>query len=521
MNKKDITIWDYFLTIKNKIPQTYLYTFVTSVITFFVVHFYIFSDKFYNNDDGIYNVGGAGITSGRWFLHFVCGFSSNWCAPWLTGLFCAVYLGVGICFVVGIYKLKNKFSIFLVVLSMISFPVIADQNRYLFTVDAYMFALMLVCAGVFVTVKYKYGFIIGAALYAMSLGIYQAYFCFAVPLLMLMIILRLLKKEIPLKDTVRFGMKAVISLLAGLVTYKIILDALLKFYGAKLSDYMGINGMLDFTIKDIILRIGKAYVYFGGFYLQKVYNFYGENNISKWWLILFVCLTLLMMYLTFERKRDFTRIIFLEIVCLLLPLGCGIIMVMSEEVHGLMIYGFVFPLVIGVVLCDVLKINIENNIKKYFTSVVSFIIILCIISINYNNVIAVNAAYEKLETTHEVAYAFVTKLSARIEMTEGYDQELPVLIVGEIPKDRRPIIQDATVQDLLDEIYHIPNVENALSGEKTKQILQFYLGITYLEPSEEQTEFLINSDTVKAMPLYPAKDSILVKDDVIIVKFGE
>lgn len=508
-----------------RIPCYYLFAFRVSIICFFIVHFYAFSDKYYNNDDAIFSHGGTGLRAGRWFLPFVCDLSTEWSAPWLIGIFSAVYMSIAVSFVVGIYKVKNKLSIVLVALSMISFPVIANQVRYLHVIDAYMFSLMLICAGVFYTKKYKYGFIGGAVVFAFSLGIYQAFFCFAVPLFMLAIVVDLVDIEMPVRKICISGIKFCGAILGGLFLYKVILDFLLRIKNVELSTNMGIDGMFKFSLTDVLYRVRDAYYYFYDFYMQREYNFYEGNMIPIWGTMFFVLLCLVI-YLVASKKlyQEWFRLLLICILIILFPLGINFIRIMSESVHGLMIYGFCFPMIIGSVAFDRLNVDVDRFASKCVRFLSSFGVLFCCVVLIFNNICTTNVAYFKLDIARGANYAFVVKLSDRIELLDGYDVSKPVLLIGQIDENAIPIIQDLNVSQKLTSTYLLesfPGVERLLTHRSIRSFSSFYLGKQYTAPTQEQSDILLQDARVLAMPNYPARDAIQIIDDVIVVKFSD
>ena len=66
---------------------------------------------------------------------------------------------------------------------------------YSFTVDAYMLAVLLSALAVYLTRKYRFGFLAGALLLGISIGIYQAYFSYVIVLFLLLFIMDLIDNE--------------------------------------------------------------------------------------------------------------------------------------------------------------------------------------------------------------------------------------------------------------------------------------------------------------------------------------
>ncbi|MBO4292715.1 MAG: glucosyltransferase domain-containing protein, partial [Lachnospiraceae bacterium] len=139
------------------------------------------------------------ITSGRWFLMVACGFSSYFTVPWVIGLIGMFFLGIASAVLTELLELKSTIVIVLSGGMLVAFPALASTFAYVFTLDGYMLALLLMTAAVLLTKKYRTGWIGGAICLAFSMGIYQAYLPFAI-LLCMYEILMLLADDMWKKD---------------------------------------------------------------------------------------------------------------------------------------------------------------------------------------------------------------------------------------------------------------------------------------------------------------------------------
>ena len=83
------------------------------------------------------------ITSGRWFLTVACGFSSYYTIPWLIGLLGLFFLGLAAAALTELLEMERSWAIVLCSGLLAAFPAMASTFAYVFTLDGYMFALVL------------------------------------------------------------------------------------------------------------------------------------------------------------------------------------------------------------------------------------------------------------------------------------------------------------------------------------------------------------------------------------------
>ena len=191
MNEKGDTL----KILNDKIPFTIKVCFLTGIISGLIMHAYMLTNKLPNWDD-INNIGSyaVGTEFGRWFLKYVHLLDGKWSVPWLSGIFAIVLISAAACFVLSALGLKSITSAVLVPLMMLSFPSMCSLFTFLFTADCYAVGILLSCAGVWFIRKYKYGFLPGIVCLVLCMGIYQAYLCLALGILVTGLFLDMLRK---------------------------------------------------------------------------------------------------------------------------------------------------------------------------------------------------------------------------------------------------------------------------------------------------------------------------------------
>ncbi|MBP5280919.1 MAG: glucosyltransferase domain-containing protein, partial [Lachnospiraceae bacterium] len=108
------------------------------------------------------------ITSGRWFLTVACGFSSYFTVPWVIGLIGLFFLGLASVVLTELLEIRNVGGAVVLSGMLVAFPALASTFAYVFTLDGYMMALFLAVTAVYLTKKYRLGFLYGAICLAFS-----------------------------------------------------------------------------------------------------------------------------------------------------------------------------------------------------------------------------------------------------------------------------------------------------------------------------------------------------------------
>lgn len=506
-----------------RIPSILVFSFIASFIIIFLIHGYCFTNYLTNYDNALISNGAGGIienggavTSGRFLLTSINAISSRYTMPWINGLLSSVYFSLTICILVSLFEIRHRSIVVLMAALMASFPSSASTFSFMYTADAYFFAMMISALAALVTRKYRFGFIPGALLAASALGIYQAYFPFTAALLVFSLLFTYLRESRSVKAMVFECMKAFVSLAAGLVLYKVLLDAALELSGKQLSSYIGIDQMWYISPWDLAQRLSDAYRY--SFLVYKANPFF-HDAVHILYLIELAALSVLAI-IHIIRKRIYAEPVRLFIIILLIavsPLACSLIFVMSQSVHSVMIYGAAVPLAVGAAALD--RVKTDHGRSKAAALGLSALLLFSLVGICFYNTILVNKAYLKLDMVYESAYAFCTKLTARMEMTENYEVGMPVVLVGSLSEENRPPLNPE-----MDELNQMAGITTELKILRTNIIsgfCRYYIGDQIAEATEEQHLAVLENPEVETMPIYPYSGSIRIIDGVMVVKLGE
>jgi hypothetical protein len=395
----------------------------------------------------------------------------------------------------------------------VSFPVLASNFAYVFTMDGYMIGLLLAVLAVLAVKKTSWGFVWGGICLAASLGIYQAY----LPVTMLLALYGILTGAFGLgkqpvgKRMVRAFLRYVSMGVIGLVLYYVILQVLLWIQGKELASYQGINGNREaqYRIVDNIRHIYTDFFKFSLF--DKILV---PNVIAA---IVMLCLLGMAGYVLIRQivvKKWWKHPAFYGMmvsVMLLLPICANAILIISPEVsyHNMMRYQWVLLPILLFAFGERYGYGRLQSISKGILPVAAGILIFCYGVVD-------NIAYSNLEKRYEKTYAYCLRLLDRMEQTEGYYQGMPVAIVGVVGDDNYPLT-DIT-GEVTEGMVGISGDSLLYKEENYRDFFQYYLGATVNFLPNTAMEEIYYSDAYREMSSFPGEDSVKVVDGVMYVK---
>ena len=497
----------------------YKLTIYSGIIFTFITHFYHFTKRLANEDDLSYLLfGDNAITSGRWNSGTL--FTTTLMSPAVKFLFVIIVITLCSLLICDIFKIKSKTNKVLIPLILSTFPTLALSFSYLFMVEVYMVSLLLAVFAVWVTIKFKYGFILGSLSIAFSLGSYQAYISFAVALVIIYIIKEIINKR-DSKELLKIILKLFLMGILGIAFYFLILNILLKIDNLVLSDYKGANSMGIPPISNWPTQLFRTYKHFIGYFLG--FSYYRIPVFEKIIRVLMLIFSFILLGIKIFKERIYSNklnFIILIICVIAIPLTFNIVdfFAYKTELSSLQIYYFVCLYVLCIIIIDNIK---KNKVLKYS-------VIMLLIIISYVNFIDVNRHYIKLETIYNYTINLNNRLLTRIENTEGYSSDTPIMFVGtEGSKFNK-------------ELYHFPNVNDKLTYDQTLwggkyigyadlysyendkkifKMINHQFGIELIRASDEEREKVLKTKEYKKMGTYPNEDSIKIINDILVVNF--
>ena len=144
----------------------------------------------------------------------------------------------------------------------------------------------------------------------------------------------------------------------------------------------------------------------------------------------------------------------------------------------------------------------------------------CIVSIFvmiFNFFLMTNIAYYNMNEKYEKSYSLCLRIVDRIEQMEEYRTWVKVAFIGGWPDSNKYPTTETTLKDLKG--YYASRSDYVL--DKTESYVSFikhYLNVSLLEASSEEEYALSQNETVQNMDTFPAKNSIQMVNDVLVIK---
>ncbi|MDR0813541.1 MAG: glucosyltransferase domain-containing protein [Oscillospiraceae bacterium] len=498
------------------------YAFLSCLIAGFLAHIFAFTNII-PNADGLSRVFDTQqmTVSGRWFLHYISAITGYTQMPSSIGLVSLIFLGVSAALAVDLLGIKSRISAALAGVLLAIFPCIGYTFLYMFTAGAYCAAIFLAVLSVWLTRRYKLGWIFGAVALAFSMGIYQVFVTVAISLSLLLILRQTLDRTATLGEALRLGIKSVAQLIIGVGLYYAVLLVFLKVKNLTLLSYLGMDDVTSgYPIKSLPGLIRAAYGQVSDFFFSPgaADGFATTPFAAINWILLASGLALLVLAL--RKKgifRDAWRIVLAAVALLLLPLGANFGQIISpySVPTPMMKYAFVSLYLAVVVSAESARGSIPAiRLRRVGTAVLSFCFAaLLVFFLNTNNLL-----YTASAQAHRAAESYLTRLYARVESCEGYAPGMEVVIIGAIPEG-----QLSAQIESYDRVghYSVPISSVAPLNKHIYYYLKDWLNIPVNEPDEATMISVAASAEFSAMPLYPQAGSVAVIDGRVVVKLRE
>lgn len=484
---------------------------------FAVLSYLYFVTHDLNNYDTIGNLiwgYGAGVSSGRWFLQLLGDsmhvLELDYTIPFFNVLIALTFVYFAACFVIHILHIENSVLCFGIGAITASFPTIAASMFFPHTVHYYFFGLFLGVAGVYLAQQNRWYCIFSVVLFALSLGIYQAYYPFIAVMFVLALIQKTLDLEVDWKYVIRDAFIYLLFLILGYLLYRVLNQYFLSVYETVLNDYQGISSMGQLNLRDLPHLIKETYKnYF--FLYQMDYCSISATHVIRFCIAIIFALVFLFVVLDW-KKRTFLKNIELCVLLCILPVASNsiIIMVPNGDIYTLM--------VLGLIALFYLPILMAQNLKTSIKSQLALILLTCIITLlaSTNYAYQSNGNYRSLYYQNRMTENYYSILFSRIKSCEGYQEDMEIVLLGSN-------IDDSSFSDSWHKYVfryggkdsHVMNTINAYSRA---DFMRRYFGYTVRDATEsenrEYAPYFIENET------YPNSGSIKIIDNIVLVNCG-
>ncbi len=530
---------------RKKVKIEWKVAFVATVIFGFLVHSFRFTNSLLNHD-ALYNYYASQnmVGSGRWFLAAACGFSSFFDLPWVNGVLSVLFIAFTAAVIADIFKMKNPVLIIISSGLLVTFPAVTETFSFGFTADGYMLAMLFAALSVRLTMLGKnkaLPCILSAVLICLTCAIYQAYVSFALVLAIAYFMTELLENKYSAKEYVKWiGLQAAVYG-AGMIGYVIIWKICMAVQNFEATTYLGMDDLGNVGAENIIAAVSCT--------VKSTIFFFLEGNIFKHGLtmwsglnILFLISAAVVIVMAVIKSKLYKR----------LPQMLLFILLTAAIPFSVYIWYFVtsssysYSVRMEQSMC-VLYILAAVLFERWMNSRWSTLLGMLLAVIIFNNSVTANVYYNQMEKSNKQSYAAAIEISARIHaMDDGTIQK--VAIGGALPFWAE---EDYHNPEQLGTLGLLKNVDKNVLRNQTCTALylanEIGFSLSYYEnndmeipPAEknpyepvpdnwefrfpmvtaEELEQLKQTESYQKMPCWPARDSVQVIDDTIVVKLS-
>lgn len=525
-----------------KISKEARLAFLSGMDIGFIVHLFVFSNLLINHDGAVsLSTGNDHITSGRWSLGFFSQFSGVYEMPVVIALLTVFALACTAGLTVAVLGLRSRVCIVLTSGFLVAFPSVCCVFPYLYTADAYFFALLLNALAVYTGKRWRFGWVVSAALIAAGAGIYQSFVCFAVGLFLMDCILLLLEGE-ELRPVLFRGGKYIAAIGGGLVLYRVLLQVLLAVNNTQLSNYRNMSEAVNSGVMDYLRTLPDTYRSFLRFFWSGSY-LTAEMRLVQRVLLIFAAACGVFLLIRRKIYRQQGRLALVLVGAGLVPAALNLICVIAAgqtKINLLMQYAFVlvFVFILRVIEMTALELAamwpqaqpVPHKGKKKqdrtgtprpkqgFASLrklpVAAGLVLCFVLL-WNDFCLTNASYLRLDMVYENSFALANRIMARVEEMDEYGPDTPVVLAGTALGSYGGWVSFPELEDF-------PGQRTTLVNEYCgTPFVRSFIGSLKRNASEEQRREIMESGVLDRMPVYPAKDSIQVYNGIILVKLSD
>ena len=497
--------------IKEKISSIPIFSRIAFLATFLfglIIHMPIMTNLTVNHDSVFFSVEyKPDLTAGRWFRVLIGNIlSGKFQNPWLIGITALFMFSLCSAEIVYFFQIDEVWQAVAISGLLISFPTVAGNYSYTFATNEYPSAFFLALSGVLLVFsKKRKNRALGIVCFILSCAIYQIYIEFAILLIIMQTLLYLFFEK-DLKQVMIRAIQQLMYIAFGMVCYYIITFLISRFHRISLQKR-------TMNIQD---PIETAVVLYRTFIKNILFNkgLNGEYCANYFLLVL-----LAMTFIVGCRKLGgmpsaVWRIIIYTGVYLTTPLLLNLLcFVTGPDIHNLMEYPMVLLWIYPVLFIRVL--DTDRFVRIYERTVLAVLLFAI-----YGNIIFTSSCYYGLLLEYQNSFALANRLVSRIETTDGWDKEMPVMFVGSI--GYHETIYDETIPTLRNELKTVTGYNNGNYAYVKPKILRYfindYIGAVLKEPTEEQENSIFDSGIIDKMDTFPERGSIRIYQGTLIIK---
>lgn len=509
-----------------KIPYHIRVSFFTAAFSTFFIHLIFFTGRFANEDDRHFiRYAGWTISSGRWADKVRL--ASEYLLPIALFSMFILSLAITVCITIHLLHIRRIGSCMLLAVALPAFPCLAVGNAYLYMVDVYSIAMLFAALAVFVTRQYRFGWLSGALLLAVSLGEYQSYVAVAMTLCLMSVSIEFLLQELEKREFWKLVIRYLLMGASGITCYFIILRLLLKITGRELGTYKGIDSMGRIPLSQIPGLLTRTYQDFFNFFLGKRFIIAGNWLLAAYFCLGLLCVGLVVAIIV--RKKIYRQplaLLFLVVLLLAFPVCANIVDLIAPESRTSILNIFAFSMVLPFA-CAIAELagNFAPDTPWAHTrrALVSWGLLAVLVMINWNWFLQTNIYYSKVSSYYEHTALMCNRVFSRIERLPEFSQGADVAFVIDNNGLNYLLAKETNYSDVFissDGLWHpIVGFYQQKNAGKPAILISNILGVQVNSVSISRIEEIKKTAAYQELDVWPADGCIGIIDGDIVVNF--
>ncbi|MBR5419985.1 MAG: glucosyltransferase domain-containing protein [Lachnospiraceae bacterium] len=484
--------------------------FLTVLIAGFITHGFRLANKFLCLDSYNYleTISLSWTVSlGRYLLHYVEDFRGPRELTWLIGCLSIFYIALAAVLITKLFDLKSRVSQLLCGVLLVCNPVVTGTFAYMYTADGYFLGLFFSVLAAYCVIRIRgvKGQILGGLSMIVFLALYQAYISVTILLLMIWLLLMLLKGETKLSDLCKEAGRYMVMGIAAAAVYLAGVPIFRSYYAVgddavKLIGGTSTEGAVNHSLLE---GLKESWVEFARYFLVRwQLNFYNISNV-----LLFVLLGVLIL-IACKKGGLFkkpVRLLLIPVWILLLPpvthvfsfVSARNIYQSSPASFSLSLF-YILPLILMEQPGLKAEITEWKAVKKH---PLAFANLLLLVLISLHFVVIANRAYESMAMANERTENFLNRLQTRIEMTEGYEEGMPLAVIGNVYQLPEYVPSAPMMSGVVSNIF-------LQSQADYVHALNWHLSTSYTEYPTERHKKLVRREEFADMEPWPSEMSV-------------
>ncbi|TWO99043.1 hypothetical protein EUA78_00100 [TM7 phylum sp. oral taxon 351] len=514
-----------------KFDRVDLLILLTTFIAGLITNFYFFIGHGLSPDalsENYHHIAGPWeLQLGRFSLQFLDQFRFGFVNQLLIILLALGFMSGALMLIRRLFNLKNRLYLFLLCLIVATAPQFTETYMYLYCADSYLLAFFSATLAVYAlskitSVKHSKSWILLAILSTILVSsLYQAYLGVLLGLLIIYTIKTILEsnenslKNLPQKtkqtsseiSALKRFFQNLLIILFSIGLYYIIFRIVCRLNHLRPSSYKGANGLGIETLLALPKNIANAFTDFYNFFFadEIIIN---NNFYFRQFLYLILAAVLIFTIVQIFKRQKFSKSLLTLILILLFPIFVNIMNLIASGTRINLVTGpgIITTAVLFIYLVSKLTPSSFSHILHWITSSTLFLLAWTFLLADTYTYIVRNNQYNDFKTIAANIHQKATTL-------ENYQPDLPFLFSNVIETPAREYEKTTGMV-----------TRNTISWtgyagvQRYEEFFRKFLGLNIHSATEQQYLKIVNNPEFKAMPTYPANDSVKIIDDIIVIK---